>query len=201
MTSFFERSPPWDQVVYWALDLETSGLEVKRDQILSVGMVPIRGGAIHWGERFYSLVRPPDPGALSEDGIRAHHILPAELQGAPPLAAVLPAIESRLSEGALLLHFAAIDLVFLRKAFREAQRRWPHPPVVDTVELLARLDKQRAYLDPHAASLPTGLAEARAALDLPPHDAHHALADALATAELMLALRARLDAKSLKDLR
>lgn len=201
LLAFFERSPPWDRVVYWALDLETSGLEVKRDHILSVGMVPIRQGTIRWGERFYSLVRPPDLSDLPEDGIRAHHILPAELEEAPPIAEVLPAIEQRLVEGALLLHFSAVDLVFLRRAFREAQRRWPHPPVVDTVELLARLDQQRAYLDPHAQPLPNGLGEARAALGLPAHDAHHALADALATAELLLLLRARLDSKTLKDLR
>jgi DNA polymerase-3 subunit epsilon len=35
---------------------------------------------------------------------------------------------------------------------------------------------------------------------MPAHRAHHALADALATAELFLALRARLDARSLGQL-
>ena len=42
-------SPPWDSALYWALDLETSGLETERDEILSIGMVPIRGGVIHYG--------------------------------------------------------------------------------------------------------------------------------------------------------
>jgi len=187
--------------VYWALDLETSGLDERTDRILSVGMVPIRAGAIRWGERYYSLVRPPDATRLSESGIPAHHILPSELQGAPPIAEVLAEIDRRIAQGVLLLHFSSIDLVFLRRAFREAGRRWPHPPTVDTVNLLGQLDRRRAYLDPHAAALPTGLSEARAQLGLPPHDAHHALSDALATAELMLALRSRLGAKTLKDLR
>jgi DNA polymerase-3 subunit epsilon len=197
----FERPPPWDEAVYWALDLETSGLDEHVDRILSVGMVPIREGAIRWGERYYSLVRPPESAHLSDSGIRAHHILPSELQGAPPIGEVLGQIDRRIAQGALLLHFAVIDLVFLRRAFREAGRRWPHPPVVDTVNLLGQLDRRRAYLDPHAAALPTGLGESRAALGLPPHDAHHALSDALATAELMLVLRSRLGAKTLKDLR
>jgi DNA polymerase III subunit epsilon len=38
--------PAWDSVVLWALDLETSGLRPGADQILSVGMVPIRAGTI-----------------------------------------------------------------------------------------------------------------------------------------------------------
>ncbi|WP_245453104.1 hypothetical protein [Meiothermus taiwanensis] len=73
------KSPTWNEINYWALDLETSGLEAS-DQILSVGMVPIRGGVIEFGAHYYSLVRPVRPGALSVEGIRAHHILPNELE-------------------------------------------------------------------------------------------------------------------------
>jgi hypothetical protein len=52
------RSPPWNAVDYWSLDLETSGLQPRRHQIISVGMVPIRSGAIDWGGHDYTLVRP-----------------------------------------------------------------------------------------------------------------------------------------------
>ncbi|HYQ80643.1 MAG TPA: 3'-5' exonuclease, partial [Anaeromyxobacteraceae bacterium] len=38
------RSPAWDSVVYWALDLETGGLDPRTDPILAVGMVPLRQG-------------------------------------------------------------------------------------------------------------------------------------------------------------
>ena len=66
-------SPPWDEVVYWALDLETTGLHPDTDHIISVGMVPIRGGVIRYGERFASFVRPPDNEGLSTEGLAAHH--------------------------------------------------------------------------------------------------------------------------------
>ena len=55
-------------------------------------------------------------------------------------------------------------------------------------------------LRPYSPSLPRALDAARAHLGLPKHRAHHALADALATAELFLALRARLDASLLRHL-
>jgi DNA polymerase-3 subunit epsilon len=34
-------SPPWDSVTYWALDLETGGLDPRADPILSVGIAEL----------------------------------------------------------------------------------------------------------------------------------------------------------------
>lgn len=189
----------WDSRTYWALDLETSGLS-PTDQILSVGMVPIRQGVIRYGEHFYSLVRPQAGLPLSHEGIRAHHIVPAELEAAPSLGEVLQAIELRLGQGVLLLHYAPLDLGFLRRAYRHLRRPWPEPPVLDTVRLIARLQERLYRLEPHGHPLPSGLAEARAHFGLPPHLEHHALYDALATAELFLLLRWRLGAKTLRQL-
>lgn len=189
----------WDSQTYWALDLETSGLS-PTDQILSVGMVPIRQGVICYGEHFYSLVRPQAGLPLSHEGIRAHHIVPAELEAAPPLAEALEAIHPRLSQGILLLHHAPVDMGFLRRAYGHLHRPWPRPRVLDTVRLIAKLQDRQRYLEPHSRPLPRGLAEARAHFGLPPHLEHHALYDALATAELFLLLRSRLGAKTLRQL-
>jgi len=87
----FRPSPWWDEPLYWAFDLETSGLDQKSDRILSVGMVPIRRGAIVWGERYYSLIHPGSFEGLTRDAITVHHILPEELEHAPPPDEVLPA--------------------------------------------------------------------------------------------------------------
>lgn len=192
-------SPAWNTPTYWALDLETSGLS-PTDQILSVGMVPIRRGIIRYGERFYSLVRPQAGLPLSHEGIQAHHIVPAELEAAPPLAEVLETIHPHLGEGILLLHYAALDLGFLQRACRRLRRPWPRPRVLDTTRLIARLQQRQHQLEPYSRPLPTGLAEARAHFGLPPHLEHHALYDALATAELFLLLRSRLGAKTLRQL-
>ncbi|WP_018467292.1 PolC-type DNA polymerase III [Calidithermus timidus] len=190
----------WDSQTYWALDLETSGLS-PADQILSAGMVPIRQGVICYGEHFYSLVRPQAGLPLSREGIRAHHIVPAELEAAPSLAEVLEAIHLRLSQGVLLLHHAPVDLGFLRRAYGHLRRPWPKPRVLDTVGLIAKLQERQRRLEPYSRPLPTGLAEARAYFGLPPHLEHHALYDALATAELFLLLRSRLGAQTLRQLR
>jgi DNA polymerase-3 subunit epsilon len=194
-------SPPWDSAVYWALDLETSGLAAERDEILSVGMVPVRGGVIRYGERLYRLVRPRDLAGLSVEGIRAHHILPSELAAAAPLEEVLPEIDVRLREGVLVLHQAAVDLGFLRRAYRRAGLGWPRPRVVDTVRLVVKWQHRRQRFEPHPKPFSASLPGARSALGLPAYPHHHALWDALATAELMLALRDRLGARRVSELR
>ncbi|MFO0748178.1 MAG: 3'-5' exonuclease [Myxococcota bacterium] len=194
------RSPAWDAVTYWALDLETGGVDPATDAIIAVGMVPVRGGAVHLGEAWRTLVRPD--GAVTPASMRAHQLVPSELADAPPLAAVVGAIAERLDGAALLVHFAALDLAFLRQAFRASGRAWPRPPLVDTVRLLERLAHARRFLDGEGAAPPTlNLGRARAALGLPDYAAHDALLDAIATAELFLVLRSRLDARTLRQLR
>ena len=196
------RSRPWNELVYWALDLETTGLDPETGTILSVGMVPVRDGTIRWGEHYYSLIRPETSELAATDAIAIHQILPEELLGAPDLPHVIRQVEARISDDeVLLVHHAPLDLGFLRKAFRSLGRRWPKPTVVDTQTLAARLEQRRHILEPYARPLPRGLAELRTTFGLPPFGGHHALSDALATAELFLAMRARLGARTIRQLR
>ena len=196
-------SPPWDSVVYWSLDLETGGLEPGTDAILAVGMVPIRAGTARLAEAYYTLVRP-EPGArIDPRSVTAHQLVEAELRDAPALAEVVPEIARRAAEGVLLVHHRALDLGFLKRAFGAAGVRWPAPPVVDTVNLLVAVERRRRMRDPYLPEKlpPLNLSIARRGLGLPDYPAHDALSDALATAELFLALRTRLGARTVRDVR
>jgi DNA polymerase-3 subunit epsilon len=195
-------SPPWDEVVYWTLDVETGGLDPKHDALLAVGMVPVRRGAVTLRESWQSLVRP-DAGAVSVESIRAHQLVPADVEAAPPLGDVVAEIDRRLREGVLLVHNSRIDVGFLRRAYQRCKRSWPRPVVVDTVDLLVRLLKLQRFVDPDAGERPPvlNLSAARRQLGLPDYHAHDALTDAIATAELFLVLRRRLNARTLRDLR
>jgi DNA polymerase-3 subunit epsilon len=199
----FWPSPPWETVTYWALDLETGGLDPRTDPILSVGMVPIRAGGIQLGEAYTSLVRPGDAAEIDPASIRAHHLLPGDVREAPPVASVLAEVDGRLAGGAaLLVHQASLDVPFLKRAYRRAGMRWPDPPVVDTVALLYKAAKRARFLDPDApAQEPElNLLAARRRLGLPDYGQHDALIDAIAAAELFLVLRRRIGAKRLRDL-
>jgi DNA polymerase-3 subunit epsilon len=194
------RSPPWDEVVYWALDLETGGLDAKRDAVLAVGMVPIRGGTIRLREAYRTLIHPEEGSAISPVSVQAHQIVWRDLQEAPPLAAVLPEIDRRLREGILLVHHAPIDVTFLRREYRRIGLTWPSPKVVDTARLLLRVAQLE---DPHRGRdhVALNLSLARSARGLPSYQAHDPLTDAVATAELFLALRLAAGARTVRDLR
>ncbi|MCM2332451.1 MAG: 3'-5' exonuclease [Anaeromyxobacteraceae bacterium] len=197
------HSPAWDSVTYWALDIETGGLDAKRDPIIAVGMLPVRAGIIKLGEAYQTLVRPEDGREIRPESVRAHQLLKGEVSAAPPLGAVLAEVERRIVEGALLVHDQAIDVQFLKRAFDRLGRRWPRPPVVDTVELILKLDRKTRFVRPADAppDVPsTNLTETRRRLGLPDYQAHDALTDAIATAELFLVLRKLLGAKTLRDL-
>jgi DNA polymerase-3 subunit epsilon len=195
-------SPPWEKITYWALDLETGGLDPRHDPILSVGMVPVREGGIRLGEAFSSLVRPEEARAIDPDSIRAHHLLPGDVREAPPIGDVLALVDARLQEGALLVHQAALDVPFLRLAYKRSGLHWPAPPVVDTVALLIKAAKRARFLDPNApdSEPELNLAAARRQLGLPDYGSHDALTDAVSAAELFLVLRRRIGARRLRDL-
>lgn len=195
-------SPPWNSVTYWTLDVETGGLDPRRDALLAVGMVPVRDGAITLRDAWQSLVRP-GAGAVSHESIRTHGLVPVEVGAAPHLADVVPEVDRRLREGVLLVHNARLDVGFLRCAFDRCGHDWPRPRVVDTVDLLLKLLRNQRFVDPAAGERRPvlNLAAARRELGLPDYRAHDALTDAIATAELFLVLRQRLGARTLRDLR
>jgi DNA polymerase-3 subunit epsilon len=112
-------------------------------------------------------------------------------------------VDRRLGEGVLLVHHKAIDVAFLKDAYRRSGMKWPSPNVVDTVDLLVRLARRAHLSRPELPADPPALnlSAAREAHGLPPYQAHDALTDALATAELFLVLRHALGARTLRDLR
>jgi DNA polymerase III subunit epsilon len=173
-----------------ALDLETTGYDPERAEILAIGTVPVVDGAVRIGATSSTLVRPANRSAA--DGIVAHHLRPSDVRGAPPLAEVLPGVLTAIEEAdALLVHHASLDVRVLQRACEATGLQWPSPRIVDTVALIERVRRQQRATG-SGRRLARSLSEARAGLGLPPHRAHDAAADAIATAELYLALRAQL---------
>jgi DNA polymerase-3 subunit epsilon len=197
----FFSSPRWDLPVYWALDLETGGLDPRVDPILSVGMVPIRSGVIRLGESFSTLIRP-DPGRpIKPESVRAHQLLAGDLRKSPPLQAVLREVGRRLEDGVLLVHNRGIDLPFLKEGHSRTGLSWKKPRVVDTVDLIVKAASRRRFIRPEGNEMPSlNLSEARRVHGLPDYQAHDALIDAVSTAELFLVLRQSIGAKTLRDL-
>ncbi len=193
MSGWFRPRSPARRL--WALDFETTGLDARRDAILSVGLLRVAEGVIEWGSRYYArLAAEPGQPAGSLGAMATHQLLPDEAVEGVSNVAMVAALEERLagSDG-LLLHGRGVDLPFLAAAFRAAGRPFERPAVVDTIDLILAWNRKVRWLGEHGPQLPTQLGPAHEALGLPPYPAHHALFDALATAEVYLVLKQRLE--------
>ncbi len=175
----------WREASWCALDLELTGLDPREDHIIAVGMVPIESGRVRLGRARYSLVaseRRSTPGA-----VLAHKLRVADLAGAPGVDQVLDAILDELSGRVPVFHVAAVERAFLAPLLR--RRRLRMPACADT-EALGRL-----WLRHRGEVAQGGLSLERLGerLGQRAEAPHHALADALATAQAFIALATHLD--------
>ena len=178
---------PWRSGSYCAVDLELSGLEPRRDEIVSFGAIPIDDGRVQLGAAVEGLVRPVrSPG---ERSIRVHGLRGVDLADAPSLDVAIDPLLGAMAGRIPVVHVAAVERSFLRPALRRQGLRL-HRPMVDTSVLGLVWLHERDGHGPRRITL-TDLA---GALGLPAHHPHDATGDALTTAEVFIALAAHLDA-------
>jgi DNA polymerase-3 subunit epsilon len=172
------EQPPGEQRLV-VLDLETSGLNLRRDLVLSIGAVVIEHGAIDLGQQFeVTLQRAAQP--LGES-VLIHGIAPSALAaGREPAQALLEFLEF-LGPSPLLAFHAGFDQRMLARALRQSLGHRLQHSFLDVAELAPMLLPQRR---PRHG----GLDDWAEALHLQVQQRHHASADALATAEMALML-------------
>ncbi|MEU9454868.1 3'-5' exonuclease [Streptomyces sp. NPDC048277] len=187
----YAASPPdtgiaWRAADYCVLDVETTGLDPRRDQIIACGAVPVSQGRIRAADAFYQLIRPDC--AIAESATRVHALRQADLDGAPRMEECLEELLTVMTGRILVAHSAWVERAFLGRALRPA-RVTLHEPVLDTAALAYRC------LDlPRRPGWAISLEYTASALGMPVHTPHHALGDAMTTAEVFLALAGRLSA-------
>ncbi|WPC04770.1 3'-5' exonuclease [Pseudomonas benzenivorans] len=170
------------------LDLETSGLDTKRDQVLSIGAVLIESGAIDLARQFECTLSCDQPLGAS---VLIHGLTPSSIAaGSEPAEALLAFMEFAGSSPLLAFH-AAFDQRMLARALKQSLGYRLTHPFFDVAELAP-------LLCPQATIRRGGLDDWARHFGLQVHQRHHASADALVTAELALILfsqarRQRLD--------
>jgi DNA polymerase III subunit epsilon len=169
---------PWRAARFIAVDVETTGLDRRRDEVVSFGGVPIDRGRIVARESVRGLVRPerrPSGSSVEIHGLRA-----ADLAAAPPAREALVPLRAALAGRIPVAHAAWVERAFLGLP----------RGTLDTAVLWRALCIQRGEGDPGWRQLHL-LAEE---LGLPAHRSHEADGDALTTAQVFLALATHLEA-------
>ena len=173
-----------------ALDIETTGLNPARDEIVSIGVVPMSVTHIQASASRYWVVRPD--GELKPESVAIHAITHAQIDAAPDLDAILGELLEALAGRVVVVHCRSIERGFLDAALRMRTGEGIEFPVIDTMELEARLYRRPPgffawLLGRRMRTESIRLADSRNRYKLPRYRAHHALTDALATAELLQA--------------
>lgn len=166
---------PWREWPLVALDIETTGLSPRTQDIIELGAVRWEHGEVVG--RFSRLIRP-ERREMSAASQAITGIRPEELVDAPSAGLVWGEFRTFCAGAVLVAHNAAFDYGFLAPGLEPDHGPWP---LLDTLALArAALPLQRQY----------GLEPLCRQLKIPLDQHHRALADAEACGQLALALLA-----------
>lgn len=185
---------------YVVVDTELTSLDRHSNRILSIGAVAMEGSTIRLGEQFYRIVNPGV--AVPAETILIHGLRPVDVaQGVAPHQAIEEFL--RFAEGAVLVgHFVSIDLAALMKE-HGGESYLLTAPAIDTYRVQRWLDVRRnAYKGDRGHQMESvDLASLAGRYGIEMSDAHHALYDALITAQLWQRLIFELKLMGLQTLR
>ena len=188
-TGMVAASTPIGQVPLVAIDFETTGLSADNNGIVSIGLVPFNLHCIFSSQAKQWLLKPRFE--LSDNSVTVHRITHSEVKKAPDLTAVLPELLPLLAGKVAVVHYRQIERDFLAASVKVRLGESILFPVIDTLELEARLyrTKPLSWWDKLRKRQPVSirLDASRNRYNLPPYRPHHAVTDAIASAELLQA--------------
>lgn len=183
-----DETLPLARARFIVVDVETSGLDLRRDKLLSIGAVAVQARRARLGENFSSILRREE---INERGnILIHGISPQmQAAGAAPEEALMGFLEF-VGKYPLVAFHARFDRTMLDRAAREALGVCVLNPWIDLAQLAPALF-------PEARLTQACLDDWLNYFGLRAHARHRALDDALVGAELFLILLARAVARHL----
>ena len=191
------KSAQIDKTPIIAVDLELTGLDAKQNKIISIGWTLIDNGRIKLGSNRYLLISADH--SVGDSAV-IHELLDNEVEAGISIEAGLSALFEAAAGRVWLFHHADLDVSFIQLAAKQwAEQKEGTIPMItlDTLQIeLATRKRREIPVKPGDLQL----GQLRKYYNLPDYKGHNALVDALATAELMLAMATRLNAKRVLDL-
>lgn len=178
------------------LDAETTGLDPRRDKLLSLGALRLRGHTIRLGECFEAYLPTPDD-LRDTEAVSVHGIVPnSPRYEYTDVASLLQEFLGYLGEAVIVGHHISFDVGMINRALRELGAGPLKNRVIDTASLAQRIHPP-GYWTPQGEYALDKLAR-RYKISL--SDRHTALGDSYITAILLLKLLSRLAEKKGRDL-
>ena len=165
---------------YVVVDLETTGLNPKKDRVVSVGAFRIVEGRIRLGEVFNELTNPGRD--IPPESIRVHAIVPDMIRSARPAWEVFEDFLDFLGKDILVAHHARFDMYFINWVMRERYGFRLQNLVVDTIMMCRHAFPAADLVDVTREAKRCSLDSLAERFNIYLPERHTALGDALATA-------------------
>ncbi|MFA6143231.1 MAG: 3'-5' exonuclease [Sulfurimonas sp.] len=170
-----------DEVIVF--DTETTGLNTKKDAVLSIGAVKVKGDRILTSQSFEVFLKPSKE--ISVESIKIHHIRPCDLEDAiEPLEGVEKFLEF-IGNRPLIGYYLEFDVAMMNRLIK---------PWIGINLPNKQVEISGLYFDKKIALIPQGNIDLRfdtilTALNIPRMGQHNALNDAIMTAMVYIKLQ------------
>ena len=181
----FERDRPIEEVSFVVLDTETTGLDLKNDQLISLGAIKVLGRAIRVNESLEFLFPYSNANNLGSDHIAIHEITPqvSQREGTSLEGGLLTLLQF-IGESVLIGHHVDFDLAMINRYLNAGFGISLHNKSLDTVQLAERFYYGSSTRNQTHYTLDVLCNEFNISLN----DRHSAAGDAFITALLFLKL-------------
>ncbi|MCG9698091.1 3'-5' exonuclease [Shewanella sp. Isolate11] len=184
-----DASQPIADIEFLAMDFETTGLNADKDDIISIGTVPFNLNRIFVNRAKNWTVKPREK--LQEDSVIIHGITHSDIMDAPDLSAIFQQVLQEMAGKIMVVHYQQIERQFFQRALMTRINKGIEFPVIDTMVLESIIQhKHHGGLWNRLKGIKppsVRLGACRTRYGLPIYPPHHALTDAIATAELLQA--------------
>ena len=172
-----------------SLDCETTGLNVRTDEIISIGAVRIVGNRIMTSERLELLVRPVR--GVSAESVRIHRLRERDVSQGLPIDEAMKRLMHFIGSRPLVGYYLEFDIAMLNRAIWPMLGQGLPQPKIEVSALYYDLKFKQlpAYLQQTNASIDLRFATLMSDLGMPVREAHDALNDAVMAALAFIKLR------------
>ena len=175
------NEPPLDE--YVCLDCETTGLNPRKDEILSIGAVIIKGNKVLMRKTLNVFVKPSNK--IAEESIKIHQIRPIDLENAlDPKDAIMQLLEF-MGNRPIVGYYIKFDIAIISKYTKKYIGISLPNLQVEVSSMYFKTRKRSSDYEFVDLKFDTIMKE----LDIPELGKHDALNDAIMTSMIFLKLR------------
>ena len=168
---------------YVCFDCETTGLDPKKDDIISIGAVIIKNNTIVASKKFVKFIKPKTK--LQVEAIKVHHIRECDLQDAEDINKVIKEFLEFIGSRTLVGYFLEFDIAMINKYLK---------PILGIKLPNKALEVSAIYYDYKIERIPQGNIDLRIntimnELKIPSLGKHDAYNDAIMTSLIFIKIK------------